>query len=60
MEESRIVLTDAPPVVSDLLSERERSWLRNQARKQSGQTSKYVRHQGAREKAKRLARMAKG
>ncbi len=41
------------------LSPAERVWLENQARKREGSRSKYVPHQGAREKAKRLARLEK-
>jgi len=36
------------------LSERERTWLRHQGQQRAGQTSKYIRHQGARERARRL------
>jgi hypothetical protein len=41
------------------LTPKELTWLANQQRKQAGQSSKYVRHQGAREKARRLRQMAR-
>ena len=37
-----------------VLSPAEQAWVRNQQRRLSGQTSKYVPHQGARERARRL------
>jgi hypothetical protein len=41
------------------LSPGELTWLAHQQRKASGQTSKYIRHQGAQEKARRLRQLAK-
>lgn len=50
-------LAETPKPDGLVLDPREQAWLRNQFQKKTGQTSKYVRHQGAREKAKRLARL---
>lgn len=61
-----VVLTDAAEVpteaemrLDDALSAIERRWVALQAKKASRAlgTSKYVRHQGARERARRMARM---
>lgn len=58
--DTRVVLTD-PLEPVDLkkalaLTQAEDAWLRNQQRKQAGTRSKYVPHQGAREKARRLTK----
>lgn len=61
-----IELTDAPvPTEADLrrqdaLSEIERRWVARQAKKAARAlgTSKYVRHQGSRERARRMAQRA--
>lgn len=47
-----------PIIVPDgELTLRERVWLANQRRKQLGARSKFVPHQGKRERARRLKRM---
>ena len=45
---------DGPQADAIVLTESERTWLQNQYRKETGQTSKYVRHQGQAERARRL------
>lgn len=56
--DTRVVLTD-PLEPVDLkkalaLTQAEEAWLRNQQRKVAGTSSKYVPHQGNREKARRM------
>lgn len=61
-----IVLTDAPVVpteaenaLGEAMSAAERRWIARQMKRQARAlgTSKYIRHQGTRERARRVSRM---